>query len=555
MNDTIDKKQHAAVLRKEYFLRNDAYQKLLKTSATDLRDNGELYYGKYLGFDKQRGYVLIKLSSQRAFPRKGEILQGLVPSTKHDKPSIWGNLTYEQLWQSSPRRSEFSPIWFGRTDDGNVMVGCRIYSESFKENLPAGNAIILGPAKPPLEYLDNLKFLVENATAYPRFDETISMKLSGASWNPEVLDNKEDTPLQLSVDLQVQRDIVIQGPPGTGKSYLIAGLTALYSQQGKTVLITALTNKSLTEIIEKEGLQLAYLANKIYKTSLSLDEQKEYPNLQPHTDFSRASGSILLSSYYHLADRAKDASGATFDLVIVEEASQAYLSTIGAARHLGQQVLIVGDQNQLSPLRMVNSSDLEHPNLFLAFEGLQAYCHFFKSAEQYLLYKSFRLKSHSVTLTNSFYDDKLIAASNTQDRTVSAIKVNMLSGNKTPKNGLITVLEQYKHVKESRKKGDVIAILTFYKATVKQLRSLFFTEFGIDKNVIIETIDRIQGLTVDECIFFIPNTGLHYSLNPNRFNVATSRSKNTTTIILPDDVNFDGVDDRVNEYFNRLNLS
>jgi hypothetical protein len=72
--------------------------------------------------------------------------------------------------------------------------------------------------------------------------------------------------------------------------------------------------------------------------------------------------------------------------------------------------------------------------------------------------------------------------------------------------------------------------------------------------VVIETIDRIQDLTVDECIFFIPNTGLHYSLNPNRFNVVTSRLKNTTTITLPDDVNFDGVDDKVDEYFRRLHL-
>jgi hypothetical protein len=331
-------------------------------------------------------------------------------------------------------------------------------------------------------------------------------------------------------------------------------LAALYSKQGKTILITALTNKALTEIVEKDGLKFAYNSNKVYKTSLSLDEKKAYPDLLPHTEFSRAPGSILLTSYYHLAETAKNTTGAVFDLVIIEEASQAYLSTIGAGRHLGNETLIVGDQNQLSPIRMVNSADLEHPNLFLAFEGLQAFCHFFKGADQYLLYKSHRLKTHSVELTNSFYDDKLISTTESTDRTIFSMKLRMVNGLKTPNNGLSVVLQQYKSVRQSTKKGNIIAILTFYKTTAKQLRSLFFTEIGNEKNVVIETIDRVQGLTVDECIFFIPNTGLHFSLDPNRFNVATSRSRNTTTIILPDDLNFDGVNDKVVEYFRRLEL-
>lgn len=47
----------------------------------------------------------------------------------------------------------------------------------------------------------------------------------------------------------------------------------------------------------------------------------------------------------------------------------------------------------------------------------------------------------------------------------------------------------------------------------------------------IETVDRVQGLTVDYCIFFIPNASLPYSLDPKLFNVATSRARLNTIIV------------------------
>jgi len=53
----------------------------------------------------------------------------------------------------------------------------------------------------------------------------------------------------------------------------------------------------------------------------------------------------------------------------------------------------------------------------------------------------------------------------------------------------------------------------------------------IPENVKIETVDRVQGLTVDYCVFFIPNASLKYSLEKELFNVATSRAKYCTVIV------------------------
>ncbi|WP_332912655.1 hypothetical protein [Algoriphagus boritolerans] len=52
----------------------------------------------------------------------------------------------------------------------------------------------------------------------------------------------------------------------------------------------------------------------------------------------------------------------------------------------------------------------------------------------------------------------------------------------------------------------------------------------------VETIDRIQGLTTDFCIFFIPTESIPFALQANRFNVATSRAKLSTVIITDENI-------------------
>ena len=50
-------------------------------------------------------------------------------------------------------------------------------------------------------------------------------------------------------------------------------------------------------------------------------------------------------------------------------------------------------------------------------------------------------------------------------------------------------------------------------------------------NVRVETVARIQGLTTDITIFFVPNASYIRTLEPHLFNVATSRAREYTIII------------------------
>ena len=47
----------------------------------------------------------------------------------------------------------------------------------------------------------------------------------------------------------------------------------------------------------------------------------------------------------------------------------------------------------------------------------------------------------------------------------------------------------------------------------------------------IDTVERVHGLTCDVCIFCIPNDLQYMSLEKTFFNVATNRSKYNTVIV------------------------
>ena len=75
-----------------------------------------------------------------------------------------------------------------------------------------------------------------------------------------------------------------------------------------------------------------------------------------------------------------------------------------------------------------------------------------------------------------------------------------------------------------------MAIISPFRDTVKILQRNFQTE-GRKIDLTVETIDRIQGMTVDYTILYIPQTEVKFALEERRFNVATSRSRSTTLIL------------------------
>ena len=68
--------------------------------------------------------------------------------------------------------------------------------------------------------------------------------------------------------------------------------------EGKSVMVTALTNRALMEIAEKPQLQLLLEEGKIYKTNITKDEYQELKKLQPIKELTPIKSALVLSTYY-----------------------------------------------------------------------------------------------------------------------------------------------------------------------------------------------------------------------------------------------------------------
>ena len=100
-----------------------------------------------------------------------------------------------------------------------------------------------------------------------------------------------------------------------------------------------------------------------------------------------------------------------------------------------------------------------------------------------------------------------------------------------------------------------ISILSNYINTVKALQKSIYGSFENQKDLLIDTVSRIQGLTTDITIFVIPNSGYNHSLEKRLFNVATSRAKRHTIIIADKNIisSYLHMDDNVKIYLQKLN--
>ena len=99
-----------------------------------------------------------------------------------------------------------------------------------------------------------------------------------------------------------------------------------------------------------------------------------------------------------------------------------------------------------------------------------------------------------------------------------------------------------------------VSVLTCLRKTTRALQKAVALRMGLGNQVLIETIARVQGLTTDITIFFIPNTSLIRSLEPRLFNVATSRAISHTIIIADKNIlNFAGMNRDVRNFLERLN--
>ncbi len=569
------RQEHWQFLEEELRAQTEAYKQKLDTSALFLlKDREELFVAQFLKF--QDGEMILKFSNKRGLPRQGEYLYCFTVQKELRDYRNWENKTYGDLVKAKTNYSEIVCIWQAPSNEMDFSIaGFRGVELDFSTHIQdaEGMIIILGPNKPPFEYIANLQKIVQNESN-ESVNRILDQDFSFSDWTPSLLDNKKDISYFILTQLALQDTLIIQGPPGTGKTYLIAEICARLCNQGKSVLVTALTNRALIEIVEKEKnipeLKKLLDEHRILKTKLSVDEARIHKDLQQTKDVSPQPGKLILSTFYITSGQASQTfNEPPFDYVIVDEASQALLGMFGGAKLLGKKNIWIGDTKQLPPVVALSDDKVNRKNYGALVDGLKALSDN-ASMPIFQLTETHRLTDRAASYTSLFYKGSLNSRAkkdirlsfdetefdirkffNTQGGP-TLIKTDLKVGDFKPKQALKLAIELVMHLLSINEKLH-ISVLTYFIETTKALQKSIFQTVGYHKNLLIETVSRVQGLTTDITIFVVPNSSYHRSLENRLFNVATSRSKRHTIIIADKNIlTRSQVDNEVKQYLQKL---
>lgn len=536
-------------LREQYF---DFLERELKAQSEDflakvqspaihlLEVNGEIFLGKFLGI--KNGQAILKMNNERGLPRKGSHLNALVLPANLRNYHNWEKLTYGDLTKRQDCNCELSCVWHGKINDDNrfSLVGFSGITADFAARIDGtkGIILVLGPQIPPTEFLFNLQKIVHDNNCIEA-NSILDADFVEKTWKPISLDDC-DIPAFLNRQLEGCNTAILQGPPGTGKTTTIASLCSALMQQGKSILVTAMTNRALVEIASKKELSEALNRGLIRKTNLTLDEAAEVNGLAIARDFFPMQGRLLLSTNFITSGAAINSfPECGFDYVIMDEASQVILPMFAAAARLGKKQLWVGDLKQLAPASLVHEKNIQKYNFYDILDGFKTLS-VKSSIPNYMLSVSYRLTVRAAKYTNNFYNNSLKSSKTPKlslslppfchkDGGPTLITIDMPQSFVCNEIMAITVMS-VNAIYESLPDAHV-AVLSCFKETSKHLHRALLQYGLLNKNLLVETVARVQGLTTDFTIFVIPNTSLVRSLEPRLFNVATSRALRNTIIV------------------------
>ena len=524
----------------------DDYKSYLDSKCIDLINKVELFIGNFEYVDTNRNQVVFSFDKNK-LPKTKIPLTASKPVSSDILGSDFKSITYNAYRNKFVKGyTECYGVYYQELN-GKYNVGFSNFDIEFLNSLSIGDKIVFGISDPPLKYYFNLIQITKNEVKSKMVDDVILGNYHLNDFNPVHIDDSLELIEKYKTNLHSQDTIIIQGPPGTGKTFFISRLLSLLSTEKKSVLVATLANRSLIELAKKYFEIKEAKKGVVFKSNLTLEETKEVKDLKPiPKDFLPAEGNILLTTFYKMTGvAAENITKPIYDYVILEEASQCFLGTIAAAKLLGKKIILVGDPLQLPPI--VNQ---ENPsNISQDIDLMQESFTFYASTidcPKFRLTTTYRFSENACLQTNTFYENSLKSKSDIQkgDSILSGLPsfYNREGGcslhyyESTILKGLYDLLYNQINSLLQVNPNFEIAILSSTKKGVKLLRdNLLFKFKDYQNQILINTVDSVQGLTIDFCFYFAFSDGSPaFSFKLNRFNVATSRARYCTLILLDD---------------------
>ncbi len=542
----IDRKSHVTFFQEEIFALQEQVKSYWLSYALNLYEQGELFIGRFAGVDPKRGTLFLNHKSGKT-PRLNQVYEGFTLKPSTPTPNNWARLTYIDLKKEFEKNTSEVKAQFMQTSQniGETTVGYSGAELDLTQDLKIDTPIVIGLKTPPLEYLYRLKKLVDSASPESQEGQILFRDYTNTEWHPKSLSSQQNIPETIIHSLNEHKEVIIQGPPGTGKTFLVSELCSHFLKEGKSVAVTSQSNQALMELATKPQLSEWVSKRKVCKTALTNEEKARLSGLVHADKPSAGEGELLLSTYFKLSELLNNNTyRQSFDILIIEEASQAFLATIAGFKGLSSKLILVGDPMQLPPISLQRNPQRIHEQIELIINGLETYA-FNSQPPSYRLTETYRLNPRATKFTGLFYEDSLVSKNIKKTQlNLSSKYSNLFDENggpsyyalpltgkgKSPINAITFISELIVDL-QARNPELEIAVLAPFRETVRKLQESIFRKINSNQHLTIETIDRIQGLTCDVTIFLIPSDNHGFGMNKNRFNVATSRATQHTLII------------------------
>lgn len=561
----INRRKHWQFLEDELKAETEDFKKIyLATAISLLKISQEMYVAQFISF--KDGEMIMKFPISRALPRKGDFLVCMVLPPELQDYRNWGDRSYRDLYKARYNSTECVCIWHSPANDPRYsLVGFSKVSVDFANYIKKTPNIVLtfAPQRPPIDYVMNLQKVVEDQYS-KGVASILDANYQAKDWEPIPI-RQDDVSGFVYSQMALTETMILEGPPGTGKTYMIAELCAKLCAEGHSVLVTALTNRALMEIAEKPAVESLLGEHRIFKTNISMDEIRELSKLETLKSIAPMPGCLVMSTFYITSGYAAELTiEQPFDYVIMDEASQAIFPMFAASRKIGKRNLWVGDIHQLSPIVILNGNRITIGGYKHLIEGLKLLADN-SISPIYQLATAYRFGQRAANYTGVFYNDSLVAKESpkyndlpsmfkilSKDGGPTLVLTDMPSGDCTPQFAIYIATFIVDNIVKDNKDKE-IAVLTCMKKTTRALQMAITQKVRTRKNLLVDTVARVQGLTTDITIFFVPDYSYIRTLEPHLFNVATSRAREHT-IIIADKYVLDStiLDTKVRRFLERL---
>ena len=539
----INRRKHWQFLEDELKAETEDFKKIyLATAISLLKISQEMYVAQFISF--KDGEMIMKFPISRALPRKGDFLVCMVLPPELQDYRNWGDRSYRDLYKARYNSTECVCIWHSPANDPRYsLVGFSKVSVDFANYIKKTPNIVLtfAPQRPPIDYVMNLQKVVEDQYS-KGVASILDANYQAKDWEPIPI-RQDDVAGFVYSQMALTETMILEGPPGTGKTYMIAELCAKLCAEGHSVLVTALTNRALMEIAEKPAVESLLGEHRIFKTNISMDEIRELSKLETLKSIAPMPGCLVMSTFYITSGYAAELTiEQPFDYVIMDEASQAIFPMFAASRKIGKRNLWVGDIHQLSPIVILNGNRITISGYKHLIEGLKLLADN-SISPIYQLATAYRFGQRAANYTGVFYNDSLVAKESpkyndlpsmfkilSKDGGPTLVLTDMPSGDCTPQFAIYIATFIVDNIVKDNKDKE-IAVLTCMKKTTRALQMAITQKVRTRKNLLVDTVARVQGLTTDITIFFVPDYSYIRTLEPHLFNVATSRAREHTIII------------------------